>query len=881
MFQTSRDNTYEKTKPYPPAPLFWAAVAFIAGIITARHLILPLLVPAAFLGVSLFVSGLFLVFQQRITLRFRSIGIWIMLYAGFLSAGMLRYYFSCHYFPDNHIIFGCQPERRLATLRGRIVTEPYITESKGPFARFDRIHEPQTIFTLRAEEAKVKGGWREITGLVHVVIAQPALALRCGQTVQMDGWLSLRHGPSNWGEFDRRDSYAASQKWVRFSVNYAEAAVILHDRLDTPGLWLAFHRKLQDLAYAAVIDDTLQAADEEGSPYNQKQESNPEENTKGLLSALLLGQCYEISDRLIESFMRTGTIHVLSVSGLHIGLFSVFVWWLGRLLHFPRWLRGGMALLCIFIYLLIVPCRPPVLRAGIISVVFCAAYMLRRQTNMINLLALAALIILMLQPIDLFNPGFQLSFLAVLGLFLFVPAVYKGQFSFRSSEFPPLETHPWWQLHFDEPVNWRQYAVRTLVHHTGQLAVSALIASLVGLPLVAYHFNRITPWATICSVLLAPLIWITMMLGFTKLFLAVFSPLLSHLCTGPLYTVGDWVVNLTDTLAGLPLSNIHTASPPQWLLVIFYLLLIAAARTIYQGRRVPRVFLYGVMLWFAVFIWLFPFQPDRSKNRTSLDVLAVGHGCASLLQLPDGRVICFDSGSQSNFNMGATTIVPVLRSKGINRIDAVFISHANIDHYCGVLDLCLNFDVGTVYVSEYFNRTEESSDSQMAADILIKELKKMQVPVNRISRGQPVVPSNESLTDYQIEVLWPPAPGGTYKLDENDASLALRINDSRHSILLCGDIGSVSQRLLMRESPGHLKSDILLVPHHGSVGTNQPEFLQTVHPAFGVISGGFMEPEKIKILENHLPQCRLVSTYQNGAVHFVIDPEKIKMHTYH
>jgi len=541
----------------------------MAGILAARMIMPAVWVPAVLLAVGLLGSGWLLIWQRRIGPRLRTSGIWVLLVAGFLSAGALRYYFNGHYLPARHILFACQPERRLASLRGRIVTEPYIAETKGPFARFDRIHEPQTIFTLRAEEAKVQGGWREITGLVHVVIEQPALALRCGQTVQMDGWLSRRRGPDNWGEFDRRDSYAAAQKWVRFSVNYAEAAVILHDRPEPAGLGRQLRRKLQEVAYAAVIDDTLLAAEEEGGAFNPKQETRPADNAKGLLAALLLGQRQTAQEPLVESFMRTGTIHFLSVSGFHVGLFAAFVWWLGRLLRFPRWLRGVLALVCIGVFLLMVPSRPPVLRAGIISVVFCIAYMLRRQTNMMNLLALAALIILMIQPMDLLNPGFQLSFLAVLGLFLFVPAVYKGQFSFRSSDLPPLETRPWWQPHFDEPLPWRQYALRILAHYTGQLALCSVIAWLAGLPLAAYHFHRIAPWAALCSVVLAPLIWITMMLGFTKLFLAVLSPLLSHLCSGPLYAVGDWVVHLTDKLAGLPLSSLHTASPPLWLLVFF------------------------------------------------------------------------------------------------------------------------------------------------------------------------------------------------------------------------------------------------------------------------------------------------------------------------
>ena len=139
---------------------------------------------------------------------------------------------------------------------------------------------------------------------------------------------------------------------------------------------------------------------------------------QAFLAALLLGERSGLHAELLERFMRAGTLHFLAISGLHVGLVTAWAWGIGWLLRLDRRWQAFLALAATIVYALLVPARPPVLRAGLMAAVFCIAHITRRRSHPLNLLSIAALIILLVRPVELFNPGFQLSFGVVLGLSL-------------------------------------------------------------------------------------------------------------------------------------------------------------------------------------------------------------------------------------------------------------------------------------------------------------------------------------------------------------------------------------------------------------------------------------------------------------------------------
>jgi competence protein ComEC len=415
----------------------------------------------------------------------------LFLLGGFFFLGQLRYTYVWSFYSKNDIYRYSQVEPRLVTVRGRIVRSPYISKSRGRFADFVFRHEARTIFTLDCFAIQAAKGWDEVEGKALVVIKKPALNLRVGQEVEIDGWLSRRGGLSNPGQYDRRDGHRAHRTLVTLRSGFGEAVKIVDEEMGLVG----WRNKMQQGADRALFSDT----ETEG------------ETNRAFLAALLLGDREGMYDGLSELFIRCGSLHFLSVSGLHLGILAGFVWWLGWVLSLTRWLQGLLPLMVVLAFMLIVPERPPIMRAGIMSSVFCIAYMTRRRSSSLNLLPFAAMVILLLQPLDLFNAGFQLSFIVVLALFVFVPMVYR--FEFFVSDDPLARVRKKYRR---QGYSWVGKLMQWFIDVLWRLASVALVAWLIGMPLSAYYFNRIAPWGILASIVLFLPIAMLLLLGLSK-----------------------------------------------------------------------------------------------------------------------------------------------------------------------------------------------------------------------------------------------------------------------------------------------------------------------------------------------------------------------------
>ena len=853
--------------PHPPIPLLGAAVSVIIGILLARYQFIPL---AVFLGcmlICLLGVGVCLLYRKYVKDRpLLNQLIPVLLYLGFACVGAVRYQLVYSFYPQNHILTFCAADRpRLATLRGRIVTEPYIAKSRGAFADYDFLHEPRTIFVLECDSVLTHKGWRETTGLSQITIKQPALHLRLGQRVQLDCWLGLRRGPDNPGQFDRTDYNHAARNLVSASVSAADGITILSDAPKETGVISGLRRKIQSIARSALLEDI----------HLWSQDSSTQTDEEGFLSALLLGQRYQLSRYTYEAFMKTGTLHFLSVSGLHVGIVAGFVWWLGWIFRLRRGVHGLLILAVITAYLLLIPSRPPVLRAGIISIIFCIAFMSRRTVSPINILAFAALVILLWQPIDLFNAGFQLSFVVVLGLLLFAPSVYHRQISTDvfSTTGIPLINIPTPQL------AWWQYLLRNIFRYLWGLFVVALVAWVVGLPLAAYHFHRIAPWGVLASVLLFPLIGLTMLVGIAKLLLTMLLPMLSGILMVPLAVLVQGVLGLIDLLGQLPYCSINTASPALWFIFLFYLVLIGAGWSTWRHRMIPRSVVYALLIWGLAWVWMIPFKPETQKEcTTTLSVLDVGHGVAAVVELPDGKTILYDMGSISNFDLATQVVVPFLRYRGIQRVDAVFLSHPNLDHFDGVIDLCQSFNVTDIYVSDYF-----FNESSYTTGLLLKRLEEINHPLSEpyLHRGYKILGGDPNQPLYTLEVLWPPVPSEACQLSQNDSSLILHIQEKNGSILFCGDAGVIPQQFLLEEkTPEQLKSDVCLLPHHGSPKSMLPCFVDAVDPEICLNSSGSLPNTTLEKLDKLLSDHKVIHTCQRGCIMVHLGPSGMKVETF-
>jgi len=851
----------------PPAPLLPVAIAVICGILLGRLGLLDFYLAGGMTLIALAgVIGIFVYYRKAYPSQKLHLIKAGLICVGFMGIGALRYALVYHYYPENHIVRYCYNDQsRLATIRGVIVSEPYLAQGKGAMARYDFLHQSPTIFVVQCHEVLTPSGWQTASGFMQTTVNQPCLNLTMGQTIQIEGRISLRGHASNPGQKDRSNYYRARRNLVACSTGQSEAVTILNANKKTVGLVANIRKNIALISRGLLIDDSYYESNE--TDKNAANESSP-----GFLAALLLGQRYQISPEMNEKFLRSGTMHFLSLSGLHIGLLAGFIWWGCKLTRLPRGLQGAITLVFVILFLLIVPPRAPIMRAGILSIIFCIAWMTRRVTSPVNLLAFGAVVILLWRPLDLFSAGFQLSFIVVLGLIIFVSPICRRDIILGEPD-PNLITHP--QEFSDKILPWWKSAVLYCLRALGALTVVSLTAWLAGLPLAAYHFNCIALWGAVASVLLYPLVAFTLLLGLFKLLLTPLLPFAGNLLNAPLDTLSQVIIFIVEKFAQIPYSTINTASPPIWLIIAFYALLIWIGLMVYRRKIIPYRPLYGLIAWLIAFVWLMPFT-STNPNSTTCHLLSVGHGTATVIQLPDGKTICYDIGSMSNFNLANTTVKPFLRSRGITRIDALFISHANIDHYNGAIEICRDFDVGTVYISEHFRQ-----NAGRGAKDFLNRLEIINQPIKTLHRGCKL----KNLTDndentYNIDILWPTAKTDT-KLDSNNSSLTLNITTQNGRILLTGDLAESAQQTLIQNNTNKtLQADILLLPHHGSITKTLPGFVEAVNPDYCINSCGRLFDRSISKLKTTITP-KTYHTSQNGAITVELGEDGIDIETFH
>ncbi|MHC4417638.1 MAG: ComEC/Rec2 family competence protein, partial [Planctomycetota bacterium] len=340
------------------APLLFAAVGLIVGIILQNTfglsgvLWLILLILFAALSLSCFVIQTKARFDSYAPLLLSCCAL-----ACFLCLGGLR--LASYYQGDADDIRNLVGDQRvLATVRGQILTEPHVYKQRWDFAKFTHT-DPAGSFYLNVTDAEAVDGWEQVSGTVRVYVGQPVLDLEAGDHVQIHCWLDRFKQAHNPGQFDTAGYLARKNVLVAAYVQSRDGIEVLKG--SGTGTFRKVKGKLRHWASHALLGRL-----------------SPDEQSRGLLEALLLGYRGNIDSDTYRAFRTTGLLHFISLSGLHLGILIGIVWWLCRVAGL---LKRGRAIICIVaicIFLLIVPPRAPTLRAAIICFVFCVSFFFRR-----------------------------------------------------------------------------------------------------------------------------------------------------------------------------------------------------------------------------------------------------------------------------------------------------------------------------------------------------------------------------------------------------------------------------------------------------------------------------------------------------------------------
>jgi competence protein ComEC len=746
-----------------------------------------------------------------------------------------------------------ESDAKLATIRGLIITEPYtnnygytaepnrpdaneIDKSKDykgvyrqwKFAIF-QFTDPTCSFYLKVREVETVNGWAKVTGTVRVQVDEPVLDLKAGDYVQMYCWLDRFRQPTNPGQFNTAKNLARKGVFVAASVPTREAIELLKKN-SSAGTFIKMKRRLQEIAGQALRGDL----DIEGQNY-------------ALLQALVLGYRTEIDSDTYRAFQKTGLLHFLCLSGMNFMILFWIIWWLCKTAGLMKRAGAVICLAAAGLFLLVIPPQPPAFRAAIMSFVFCISFFFRRKSNPFNSLSLAAIILLLIRPTDLFEAGWQLSFASVLGILLFAKPIEN----FINEKVAAL---------LEDPTTGK---LRPYSHIISRLTLSviavfsvSLAAWLASTGILLHHFYRINYLTSTWTVIVSPLIGALSILGYFKIILGLFLPsaaAMLDILIKPLSDLLIWVVKL---FAGLNISEIIIGKVSSAVIILYYGFLVFIFFGYFRRPRVKK--LICTMAAVGIIIFLGATKWHRTyRDNLVLTCLDVGHGQAILAQLPGRTNILFDAGSLQRANVGGRIIAPFLDYSGISKIDAIIISHSDIDHINGIPEIIEHCKVGHVYANDaFFDEIDQWGSTKFLNDWLIKKDPKLKI--RRLENGlKPDSPAN-------IKILWPMMQINVEQLSDNDKSLVSLIEFAGKKILLCSDIEKFAQAQLLATIPD-LKADIVIVPHHGSTRTSYTHFLEKLGPDISIVSCDRTQYER-QLAATRKDNAKSFYTARDGAI---------------
>lgn len=560
-------------------------------------------------------------------------------------------------------------------------------------------------------------------------------------------------------------------------------------------------------------------------------------------TAILLGTRNSMPRPMVDAYRVTGAVHVLVVSGLHAGILIGIVWTLLAMGWLPdRW-AIPLAMALVAAYATLTGGHPPVLRAAILAELFCLARLLNVPWQRPNALAAAALVVLALNPSDLYRTGPQLSFLCVAVLFWFATVRWRR-------ERTPLER----LLHTARPAY--QRSTLAVGQYFGLATAATLAVWLASLPLIMQQYHLASPVAVLASVPVTLALALSLASGFALLVGGTLCPPLEGYLAGACGNCIGLLEGIVHHTSDLPAAYDWTPAPYVWWVIGWYLLvvvLLARGGTRWGWQRTVQL----AVVW--VVIGAVPaLASRRPTGEFEAAFLDVGHGVCVVMTTPDGATMLYDAGSLGSPEYAADTIAGYLWSRGIRRIDGIVLSHADVDHFNAVPGLVDRFEIGRVFVSQVMFRPGDDPADRSAPAELRRLLQARGVPIETIQLGDRL--TLDSVT--QATVLWPDRLGSFGS--DNSNSVVLAVESPGLRLLLPGDLEAPGLEWVMDDQPYHC--DVLLAPHHGSRRSDPPGFAAWSRPQQVVVSGGTTAVDRNTAGSYQAAGAELWTTTRHGTI---------------
>lgn len=772
-------------------------------------------------------------------------------------------YYDCRTdsLPGNHIEHILTTHKSLHRISGIIINPPIILDENTLDRRLhllqsglsSRKSNYKISFTIRAEEIETAAGWKNISGIIKVNLypSNPDISntndilailhkLFYGQRVELFGYAFLPKSPTNPCEFDYK-SYLERQMpsvlclMTVVNINNIKSRGSYHNN------WM--YRFIY--ALSNILNNTIY--------------THTFSNSAPLISSMLLGNRVDLSDETIDNFMKTGIIHFIAISGFNVGIVVFTVLLPLRLFGINQTLLTCIVLLIVVLYAFLTGLSPPVLRASIMVFIFFCGFLIRRQWDITSGIFAAIFFILARNPVDIFNIGFQLSVLATMGI-VYGTSKIEGTLFKTALFIESLQV---------KAERGRLFFLKKYLRKSFCISLAAWLATF---PLTAYYFHLFTPFIFITNIIVFPLFWIIIVSGIVLLTLGTICPQLA--------VVAAWLASNTDIvlellvsrLASIPYSYFYVIGPSYTGIIIYYIFILLLLYRNYLSLDLNRIAICGLLSAnILIFSNILKF-PNRSASTGSgqalmITCLDVGHGCAIFIQCPNGKNILYDVGSWKNYDVGRYIVAPFLWGQKIKKIDLVILSHEHEDHWNGLVSLIERFSVKSVFSQHHFFVSNTGK-------YILSVLDNKGISTAAISYG-------ESLKGFEpavVKILHPPSFASEITTT-NDNSCVLKIDYCGHSLLLCADIEEkgIASALL---KPSEIRSNIIQIPHHGSLINNLEAFINAVQPTYAFIntSDNIVSSKTLDILQGY--NIITIQPHREGSVTFTIDKNGITYTTF-